>query len=330
MRLLPRGDEVGHPARSDEGAVGSHTHEPWLKIGQMQFDYLVSHGLKPGMRMLRSAAGTCGLAAFHRPPGRGRLLRDQYLPRHLAGRPAHPGRGRPAGQTAAPGRGPDLKLEFLPAGTSTWCTRTACSRTPRRRHRGVPGARRAGDEAGRLLRLHLRPHRGHRASGAARGLLLPDRELGRARRPVRPNRTIHDRLGKTSAYAIEATYYPPGRVTNISIIESTRKAGPGYRLPRTPRRACDDRRHQLESPGRQAAARHPWPGAAPARCCRFRSSTRTAPITLLQQVAGLDRPRAAQPPSTLPPSGFLAARARTAHDQGRRTSTGQTVRRQAR
>ena len=44
-------------ARGDEGAVGSHTHESWLKIGQMQFDYLVSHGLKPGMRMLEIGCG---------------------------------------------------------------------------------------------------------------------------------------------------------------------------------------------------------------------------------------------------------------------------------
>gem|GEM_PF-7060658 len=44
-------------ARSDEGAVGSHTHESWLKIGQMQFDYLVAHGLKPGMRMLEIGCG---------------------------------------------------------------------------------------------------------------------------------------------------------------------------------------------------------------------------------------------------------------------------------
>ncbi len=44
-------------ARSDEGAVGSHSHESWLKIGQMQFDYLVSHGLKPGMRMLEIGCG---------------------------------------------------------------------------------------------------------------------------------------------------------------------------------------------------------------------------------------------------------------------------------
>lgn len=44
-------------ARSDEGAVGSHTHDSWLKIGQMQFDYLVSHGLAPGMRMLEIGCG---------------------------------------------------------------------------------------------------------------------------------------------------------------------------------------------------------------------------------------------------------------------------------
>ena len=44
-------------ARSDEGVVGSHTHESWLKIGQMQFDYLVAHGLKPGMRMLEIGCG---------------------------------------------------------------------------------------------------------------------------------------------------------------------------------------------------------------------------------------------------------------------------------
>jgi SAM-dependent methyltransferase len=44
-------------ARSDEGAVGSHTHDSWLKIGQLQFDYLVSHGFKPGMRMLEIGCG---------------------------------------------------------------------------------------------------------------------------------------------------------------------------------------------------------------------------------------------------------------------------------
>jgi SAM-dependent methyltransferase len=44
-------------ARSDEAAVGGRTHEEWLSVGQMQFDYLVSHGLKPGMRMLEIGCG---------------------------------------------------------------------------------------------------------------------------------------------------------------------------------------------------------------------------------------------------------------------------------
>jgi SAM-dependent methyltransferase len=44
-------------ARSREGAVGSKTHESWLQIGQMQFDYLVGHGLKPQLRMLEIGCG---------------------------------------------------------------------------------------------------------------------------------------------------------------------------------------------------------------------------------------------------------------------------------
>ena len=44
-------------ARSQEGAVGSHTHESWLEIGQLQFDYATSHGLKPDMRMLEIGCG---------------------------------------------------------------------------------------------------------------------------------------------------------------------------------------------------------------------------------------------------------------------------------
>lgn len=44
-------------ARSHEAAVGGGTHEWWVKIGQMQFDYLVKHGLKPGDRMLEIGCG---------------------------------------------------------------------------------------------------------------------------------------------------------------------------------------------------------------------------------------------------------------------------------
>jgi len=44
-------------ARSSKAAVGSHTHESWLQIGQLQFDYAVSHGLKPQMRMLEIGCG---------------------------------------------------------------------------------------------------------------------------------------------------------------------------------------------------------------------------------------------------------------------------------
>src|SRR5450755_1456919 len=32
-------------ARNREAAVGSKTHDSWLKVGQLQFDYLIGHGL---------------------------------------------------------------------------------------------------------------------------------------------------------------------------------------------------------------------------------------------------------------------------------------------
>ncbi|MFI7443063.1 class I SAM-dependent methyltransferase [Nonomuraea indica] len=44
-------------ARSPEGAVGSHSHERWLALGRMQFDYLLEHGLKPEFRMLEIGCG---------------------------------------------------------------------------------------------------------------------------------------------------------------------------------------------------------------------------------------------------------------------------------
>jgi len=44
-------------ARSHDAAVGSKTRESWIKIGQMQFDYLVGHGLRCGDRMLEIGCG---------------------------------------------------------------------------------------------------------------------------------------------------------------------------------------------------------------------------------------------------------------------------------
>ncbi|KOV60508.1 class I SAM-dependent methyltransferase [Streptomyces sp. MMG1121] len=43
--------------RNPEAAVGSQTHERWLALGQMQFDYLSRHGLTPGSRMLDIGCG---------------------------------------------------------------------------------------------------------------------------------------------------------------------------------------------------------------------------------------------------------------------------------
>ena len=44
-------------AKNPEAAVGSRTHERWLALGAMQFDYLLSHGLTPADRMLEIGCG---------------------------------------------------------------------------------------------------------------------------------------------------------------------------------------------------------------------------------------------------------------------------------
>ncbi|MFH8558645.1 class I SAM-dependent methyltransferase [Streptomyces celluloflavus] len=43
--------------RNPEAAVGSQTHERWLALGEMQFNYLAEHGLKPSHRMLDIGCG---------------------------------------------------------------------------------------------------------------------------------------------------------------------------------------------------------------------------------------------------------------------------------
>jgi ubiquinone/menaquinone biosynthesis C-methylase UbiE len=44
-------------ARGAETAVGSRTHESWIRIGEMQFRYLVVHGLERDMTMLEIGCG---------------------------------------------------------------------------------------------------------------------------------------------------------------------------------------------------------------------------------------------------------------------------------
>jgi SAM-dependent methyltransferase len=43
--------------RDAEAAVGSRTHDRWLALGRMQFDYLREHGLRPEHRMLDIGCG---------------------------------------------------------------------------------------------------------------------------------------------------------------------------------------------------------------------------------------------------------------------------------
>lgn len=43
--------------RDPDGAVGSKTRESWLALGQLQFDYLIGHGLRPEDRMLEIGCG---------------------------------------------------------------------------------------------------------------------------------------------------------------------------------------------------------------------------------------------------------------------------------
>ena len=104
-------------SRSREAAVGSKTRASWLKIGQLQFDYLTGHGLKPAMRMLEIGCGN--LRA-------GRLFIDYLDPGNYYGIDISPDILLAAADTVAEFRLQDklphltvvrdLSLTFLPDG----------------------------------------------------------------------------------------------------------------------------------------------------------------------------------------------------------------------
>jgi len=108
-------------ARSREGAVGSHTHESWLELGKLQFDYATSHGLKPEMRMLEIGCGN--LRA-------GRLFIDYLEPGNYYGMDISPdillGAQDVVAEHGLAAKLPhltlvkDLKLAFLPDEAFDW------------------------------------------------------------------------------------------------------------------------------------------------------------------------------------------------------------------
>jgi SAM-dependent methyltransferase len=103
--------------RSSDAAVGSKTREGWLQLGQLQFDYLTGHGLKPDMRMLEIGCGN--LRA-------GRLFIEYLEPGNYYGTDISPDILLAAERTVVEfGLQPklpylalvnDLRLDFLPDG----------------------------------------------------------------------------------------------------------------------------------------------------------------------------------------------------------------------
>lgn len=52
-----RGVMASNARRNPDAAIGSDSREHWLKVGQMQFSYLVKHGLRPDHRILDIGCG---------------------------------------------------------------------------------------------------------------------------------------------------------------------------------------------------------------------------------------------------------------------------------
>ena len=52
-----RGVMASNARRDPDAAIGSDTREHWLKVGEMQFSYLLTHGLRPDHRILDIGCG---------------------------------------------------------------------------------------------------------------------------------------------------------------------------------------------------------------------------------------------------------------------------------
>jgi Methyltransferase domain len=111
LRRATKGDHIAYyravmaddASRSPEVAVGSKRHDRWLVLGQLQFDYLVEHGLRPEHRMLEIGCGN--LRAGWR-------FIDYLDPQHYYGLDISPDILLD-GQRVLAGRGLQAKLPYL-------------------------------------------------------------------------------------------------------------------------------------------------------------------------------------------------------------------------
>ena len=155
-------------ARSRDGAVGSSSHESWLELGQLQFEYAgPGHGLKPEMRMLEIGCGN--LRA-------GRLFIDYLEAGNYYGLDISPDILLGAYRTLWPSMAwppklphltlvKDLKLAFLPDDSpfDFVHAHSVFSHWPIEVIEQCFAQVGRAMKQGRVLRLHLRPDRGRRA-----------------------------------------------------------------------------------------------------------------------------------------------------------------------
>jgi SAM-dependent methyltransferase len=107
-------------ARNREAAVGSKTHDSWVKVGQLQFDYLIGHGLQPGDRMLEIGCGDLRAGRLFIPYlNPGNYYGIDISPDILLAAQETIARDDLQGKLAHLELVDDLKFRFLPAGQFT-------------------------------------------------------------------------------------------------------------------------------------------------------------------------------------------------------------------